>query len=123
MRTFTLQEAQTLLPLVESLLKRAQTAATVAGTLELQLQQIAHTIYLSGGMLIDVAAVTRLKTAHEKAVIQARDALAEIDAIGVQIKDLEKARLPLRARRHHRPAVLAAGRADDHPLALTGGRL
>jgi len=90
MRTFTLQEAQTLLPLVESLLKRAQTAATVAGTLELQLQQIAHTIYLSGGMLIDVAAVTRLKTAHEKAVIQARDALAEIDAIGVQIKDLEK---------------------------------
>ncbi len=90
MRTFTLQEAQTLLPLVDSLLKRAQSAAAKATALEDRQQQLSHAIYLSGGMRVDVVAATRLKDDHQKAVSEARDALAEIDAIGVQIKDLEK---------------------------------
>lgn len=90
MRTFTLQEAQTLLPLVESLLKRAQEAARHASALEAEQQQLSHNIYLQGGMRIDVAKVTKLKNDHLKAVDAARDSLAEIDAIGVQIKDLDK---------------------------------
>lgn len=90
MRTFTLQEAQTLLPLVESLLSRAQDAARNAASLEREQQGLAHNIYLLGGMRIDVAKVTKLKNDHEKAVTAARDALAEINAIGVQIKDLDK---------------------------------
>lgn len=90
MRTFTLQEAQTLLPLVESLLKRTQNAAHNATEREAELQQLSNTIYLAGGMRVDVARAAKLKSDHEKAVTQARDALAEINAIGVQIKDLEK---------------------------------
>lgn len=90
MRTFTLQEAQTLLPLVESLLKRAQEAAAKAAALEAEQAQLAQRIYLLGGMQIDVSAVAKLKAEHEKAVSAARDSLSEIDAIGVQIKDLNK---------------------------------
>lgn len=90
MRTFTLQEAQTLLPLVESLLKRAQTAARNAAHRERDLQQLSHAIYLAGGMRVDVEHATKLKSDHQKTVTEARDALAELDAIGVQIKDLEK---------------------------------
>jgi hypothetical protein len=90
MRTFTLQEAQTLLPLVESLLKRAQEAVRVATERENDLQQLSHAIYISGGMRVDVVRATRLRSEHEKAVAEARDTLSEIDAIGVQIKDLEK---------------------------------
>ncbi|MBS1813732.1 MAG: DUF2203 domain-containing protein [Acidobacteria bacterium] len=90
MRTFTLQEAQTLLPLVESLLKRAQEAARHAAALEAEQAQVAQRIYLLGGMQIDVSAVAKQKADHEKAVSAARDSLAEIDAIGVQIKDLNK---------------------------------
>lgn len=79
-----------MLPLVESLLKRAQDAARNAAALERQQQELSHNIYLLGGMRIDVVKVTKLKNDHEKAVAAARDALAEIDAIGVQIKDLDK---------------------------------
>lgn len=90
MRTFTLQEAQTLLPLVESLLKRAQEAAHKAAALEAEQAQLSQKIYLLGGVHIDVAAATKLKSDHERSISAARDSLAEIDAIGVQIKDLEK---------------------------------
>lgn len=90
MRTFTLQEAQTLLPLVESLLKRAQEAARKAAMLETEQSQLSQKIYLLGGMHIDLMKATRLKSDHAQAVTAARDSLAEIDAIGVQIKDLEK---------------------------------
>lgn len=90
MRTFTLQEAQTLLPLVENLLVRAQDAARKASERENAIQQLSQSIYLSGGMRVDVTRALNIKNEHEKAVTEARDALAEIDAIGVQIKDLEK---------------------------------
>lgn len=90
MRTFTLHEAQTLLPLVQTLLTRAQKAARNAAEREGGIAQLAQDIYLAGGMRVNVERALALKNSHEKAVTEARDALAEIDAIGVQIKDLQK---------------------------------
>lgn len=89
MRTFTLPEAQTLLPVLTSLLERAQTAARNATAREHALQSLHHAIFLNGGMHVDLLHVARLKTEQEKAVADARDTLQEIEEIGVSVNDLQ----------------------------------
>jgi hypothetical protein len=89
MKTFTLEEAQALLPLVESLLERAITAKDEAERLEGELQSLRQRIFLSGGMTVDIAGVARSRTEAEAHVQAAKDAMAEIDSIGVQVKDLD----------------------------------
>ena len=89
-KIFTLSEAQTLLPVVEALLRRAQAAATRAGEWEQEMQQLSHRIFLSGGMQVDVGVAARRRAERDKAVQEAKDTLAEIDSIGVQVKHNEK---------------------------------
>jgi hypothetical protein len=90
MKTFSLDEAQSLLPILESLLRRAIDAKESAGLVEVELQLLSRNIFLSGGMLVDVAAVARKRVAQRASVQQAQDAIQEIDSIGVQVKDLDK---------------------------------
>jgi hypothetical protein len=89
MKTFTLDEAQALVPVLESLLKRAIEAKTAAESIEQDRQRLAQRVFLTGGMHIDVVEVGRQRTAMEALVQRAKDAVAEIDAIGVQVKDLD----------------------------------
>jgi hypothetical protein len=90
MKTFSLDEAQSLLPILESLLRRAIDAKESAGMIEAELQMLSQNIFLSGGMLVDVASVARKRWAQRAAVQQAQDAVQEIDSIGVPVKDLDK---------------------------------
>jgi len=89
MKTFTLDEAQLLLPVLESLLKRAIEGKKTAEEKETHLQSLRQRIFLSGGMQVNVVTVMRQRAEIEKQVQQAKDAVAEIDSIGVQVKDLE----------------------------------
>ena len=89
-KTFTLNEAQTLLPVLEALLRKAQAAGIRTGELELEMQQLAQRIILAGGMHVNVAQAAKRRAEREKALQEARDTLAEIDEIGVQVKDLEQ---------------------------------
>ena len=89
-KTFTLHEAQTLLPVVEALLLRAQAAGARAGELETEMQELSQRIFMSGGMHVNVAQAAKRRAEREKALQEARDTLAEMDEIGVQVKDLEK---------------------------------
>lgn len=89
MKTFTLEEAQSLLPVVESLLKRAIDGKQSAEKVNSGLSELARTIYLSGGMKVDVGRVARLRAEMENHLQKARESVAEIDAIGVQVKDLD----------------------------------
>jgi hypothetical protein len=89
MKLFTLDEAQSLVPVLESLLKRAIEGKDAAGQINDVLQQLAHRIYVSGGMHIDIARVARQRTEMEAHIQRAKDAVQEIDAIGVQVKDLD----------------------------------
>ena len=89
-KTFTLGEAQTLLPVVEALLRKAQAAAAQAGELEREMQLVSQRIFLSGGMHVDVSVAARRRAEREKAVQETKDTLAEIDSIGVLVKDLEQ---------------------------------
>jgi len=85
-----LGEAQTVLPVVEALLRRAQTAGARAGELEVEMQALSQRIFLAGGMHVDVTSAARRRAERDKSVQEAKDTLAEIDAIGVQVKDLEE---------------------------------
>jgi hypothetical protein len=87
-KTFTLSEAQTLLPVVEALLRKAQAAGARAGELEREMQQLSQKIFMSGGMHVNVVQAAKRRAEREKATQEARDTLAEIDEIGVQVKDL-----------------------------------
>ncbi len=88
-RTFTLSEAETLLPVLESLLRSAMQAKALIDEVDAELDALRSRIFVNGGMSVDVAAVARRKAEREKAIQRAKDAVAEIDAAGVQVKDLD----------------------------------
>lgn len=88
-RTFTLDEAQTLLPVLESLLRRAIEGKQQLQEFETEFDALKSRIFLAGGTLVDVAAVARRKHQRETVLQRIKDAIAEIDAIGVQVKDLD----------------------------------
>ncbi len=88
-RTFTLQEAQVLLPLLETLLKKAIDGKKLVEQVDEEFQQVSNRIFLSGGCEVDVAGLARRKAEKDQALQQIKDALAEIDATGVQVKDLD----------------------------------
>jgi hypothetical protein len=89
MKTFTLDEAQSLLPVLESLLKRAMEGKQSAEDVESELSEMARRIYVSGGMRVDVTKVAKLRAEMDADLQLARESIAEIDSIGVQVKDLE----------------------------------
>jgi hypothetical protein len=88
-RTFTLDEAQSLLPVLESLLRTAIGSKKIMEDVEAEMQALGHRIFLNGGTHVDVVAVARRKAERAKAEQRAKDAIAEIDSIGVQVKDLD----------------------------------
>jgi len=89
MKTFTLDEAQSLLPVLESLLKRAIEGKQSAEEVDSKLSELARHIYLSGGMRVDVSKVAKQRVEMEGHLQRVRESIAEIDAIGVQVKDLD----------------------------------
>ena len=88
-RTFTLEEAQSMLPVLEGLLRTTMDGKKLVETVEAEFQALNHRIYLSGGLFVDVVQVARRRAERDKAVQRMKDAFAEISAIGVQIKDLD----------------------------------
>jgi hypothetical protein len=88
-RTFTLDEAQSLVPILESLLCAAIAAKKTLEETEAEMQQLRHRIFLNGGTHVDVMPLARRKAERVKAEQRIKDSLAEIDAIGVQVKDLD----------------------------------
>ena len=73
MKTFTLEEAQSLLPVLESLLKRAIEGKELAEEVGSGLSELIRRIYLSGGMRVDVGAIAKQRAELESLVQQARE--------------------------------------------------
>ena len=88
-RSFTLEEAQSLLPVLESLLRTAIDGKKLIEAVDAELQDLAHRVFLSGGLLVNIIQVARRKAEREKTIQRVKDTLAEIDATGVQVKDLD----------------------------------
>jgi len=88
-RTFSLQDAQALLPTLESLLRTAINSKQLIEEVDAELQELSHRIFLNGGTLVNVVLVARRRAERERAVQRAKDAVAEIHATGVQVKDID----------------------------------
>jgi hypothetical protein len=88
-RTFTLSEAESLLPILESLLRSAMQAKATIEEVDAELEALRSRVFMNGGMFVDALSVSRRKGEREKAIQRAKDAVAEIDAAGVQVKDLD----------------------------------
>jgi hypothetical protein len=88
-RTFTFEEALSLLPVLESLLRTAIAAKKLMEAVEAEQQALNHRIFVNGGMFVDVVPLARRKAERVRAEQRAKDALAEIDSIGVQVKDID----------------------------------
>jgi len=89
MKTFTLEQAHALLPVLKSLLKQAMKNKKLLDKMEKEFQDLRHKILLSGGLSVDIPAVARRRAERDKITQEAKDALAEIHSIGVQVKDLD----------------------------------
>jgi hypothetical protein len=89
MKTFTLDEAQSLLPVLEALLKRAIAGKAAAEEVESKLAELCRRIYISGGMRVDLSSVARQRAEMESHLDRVRESISEIDSIGVQVKDLD----------------------------------
>jgi hypothetical protein len=88
-RTFTLSEAEILLPVLESLLRSAMQAKALIEEVDAELEALKSRIFINGGTFVNILAVSKRKDEREKAIQRAKDAVAEIDAAGVQVKDLD----------------------------------
>ncbi len=88
-RTFTLDEAQSLLPVLESLLRTSIEGKKLIETVDEEFQDLAHRVFLRGGLSVNIVQVARRKAERERAILKTKDAMAEIDSIGVQVKDLD----------------------------------
>jgi hypothetical protein len=88
-RSFTFDEAQSLLPVLESLLRTAIDGKKLIEAVDAEFQELAHQVFLSGGLLVNIVQVARRKAEREKTIHRVKDALAEIDSTGVQVKDLD----------------------------------
>lgn len=98
MKTFTIDEAHSLLPVLESLLKRALDSKQAADKVEAQLAEIARRIYLAGGMRVDVAETGRMRAEVDAHLQRVKESIAEIDSIGVQVKNVESGLLDFPCR-------------------------
>jgi hypothetical protein len=88
-RTFTLEEAQSLLPILESLLRTAIDGKKLIEAVDTEFQELAHRVFLSGGLFVNVVQMAGRKAEREKTIQRVKDAVAEINSTGVQVKDLD----------------------------------
>ena len=89
MKTFNLDEAQELLPVVESLVRRAIESKRRIDEIEADFKATNQEIFLRGGMALDIMALARLRAESDKAIQRVKDIIGEIEAIGAQVKDLD----------------------------------
>jgi hypothetical protein len=124
MKTFTLDEAQSLLPVLESLMKRAMEGRRAAQLVESELNELPQRINLSGGMRVNSAGVAKQRAEVEENLKQVQESVAEIDAIGVQVKDLDSGLLDFPCRINDQIVLLCwrmGERAIEHWHTVEAG--
>ena len=78
-----------LLPVLESLLRTAIEGKKFIEEVDAELEALGHRIFLNGGTFVNIPQLARRKAEREKTLQRVKDAVAEIHATGVQVKDLD----------------------------------
>ncbi len=89
MRTFTYKEALSLLPVLESLLRSSMEAKDEIQEIDREFSQLGERVFVNGGSFVDVGHWAKRRAERDKSVEKAKNAIAEINAVGVQVKDLD----------------------------------
>lgn len=105
-KTFTLAEAQALLPVLRGLLTAAVEAHKKAEQLDTEMQRTITRILLLGGVQLDPVAMAARRSERETLLQRLKDSLGEMDAAGVQIKDIERGLLDFPCRMEGRTVLL-----------------
>ena len=77
------------MPVLEGLLRTSIDGKKLIESVDGELQAIMQRVFLNGGMTLNVVHLARRKAEREKAIQRVKDAMDEIDAMGVQVKDLD----------------------------------
>lgn len=112
-KTFILEEAQTLVPVLGALLLKARDAALRANTLENEMAELSQRIFLSGGMHVDVAAAAKRRAEREKALTEARSTIEEIEEIGARVGESEDGALEFPSMAEGRLVLLCWSLGED----------
>jgi hypothetical protein len=88
-RLFSLDEAHKLLPILEGLLRTAIDGKKQIEEVDKEFQELVHRVFLAGGMFLPIVRLARRKAEREKTAQRVKDAVSEINATGVQVKDLD----------------------------------
>ena len=88
-KTFTLAEAQRLLPVLEGLLGSAMQAKKSIEEIDAEFHDLSTRIFLLGGMAVNLKRWALQRAEREKTAQRIKDAIGEISAAGVQVKDLD----------------------------------
>jgi hypothetical protein len=88
-RTFTLEQAHTLLPVLESLLRRAMAAKQHLEVIEEEFQKLNQRVYMAGGSDLNIPSLAQRRAESDEAVQLVKDTMAEIESTGAQVKDLD----------------------------------
>jgi hypothetical protein len=88
-RTFTLSQAKELLPILQGLLRGIQEKKQRLEEIDQKFQEVNSRVLLHGGLLVDIAPLAKLRAERDKLAEEIKDAVSEISAMGVQIKDLD----------------------------------
>lgn len=78
-----------MLPILEALLRASIEAKQKIEEIEGELLRVQERIFLDGGTLLNVKLWARRSAERNKALQKVKEAIAEISAIGVQVKDLD----------------------------------
>jgi len=78
-----------MLPVLEGLLRTSMESKQLIEEVDGDLEELTQRIFVNGGTLVEVPYWARRKAQRDKALQKAKDAVAEINAIGVQVKDLD----------------------------------
>ena len=88
-RFFTLQQAEQLLPQVESAIRDAISLKSEYQQAEDDRQNFSHRVTMLGGMLVDLSQVREQKERRESLAHQLQEALEKIHEYGCVVKDLD----------------------------------
>ena len=88
-RFFTLQQAEQLLPEVESAIRDAISLKSEYQEAEAEWQSFARRVTMLGGMLVDHARVREQKSRRESIALRLKEVLEKIQESGCVVKDLD----------------------------------
>jgi hypothetical protein len=88
-RRFTLAEAESLIPLLDRLLREAVSMKSEYQEAEQILQSLNERVSMMGGMMLDRNQALEARGRREVASARLRSALEQVQATGCQVKDLD----------------------------------